>query len=296
MDPDQKAQELFDEAEKKLKRQWFVFGPKYDEAQELFTSAGNKWKSTKNWASAGQAFMKASDCHNQLDSKHESASALVEAAQCFKKAFSRDLAITCFQQANEFYIDMGRFTSAAKYEKELGDLAKEESKIDQALLHYKKAADYYSSEDQTSGVNNCLMAAADLCSTGKQYAEAVELYEQIARNCKTKTLLNYHVKDYLFKAMLCSLAMAANKPGGEGVDAAKQQLQRYCNMDVHFGKGRDYELLEKVIEAVETQDLDLLSQAVAEYESVCTLDDWKVTVLHTIQQSMEKAEENLDLC
>ena len=44
---------------------------------------------------------------------------------------------------------MGRFTSAAKYEKELGDLAKEESKIDQALLHYKKAADYYSSEDQT---------------------------------------------------------------------------------------------------------------------------------------------------
>ena len=66
-----------------------------------------------------------------------------------------------------------------------------------------------------SGVNNCLMAAADLCSTGKQYAEAVELYEQIARNCKTKTLLNYHVKDYLFKAMLCSLAMAANKPGGE---------------------------------------------------------------------------------
>ena len=51
-----------------------------------------------------------------------------------------------------------------------------------------------------------------------------------------------------------------------------------------------------MIEAVETQDLDLLSQAVAEYESVCTLDDWKVTVLHTIQQSMEKAEENLDLC
>lgn len=294
---DRKAQEMFIDAEKKLKK-WFTFGDKWNEAQELFTNAGNKWKAAKNWRSAGEAFMRAADCHTKLESKHEAAGALVEAGQCFRKAAALDSAVLCFGQANELYIDMGRFTNAAKYQKELGGMFKADGKEDKAIEHYRRAADYYHGEDQTSGANACLLQVADMCSLAGRYREAVEVYEQVARGCLEKKLLTYHTKEHLFKAMVCTLAMVAGKPGSPEIEKAKESLTRYSNMDLHFGSGREFELLQQLVEAVELQDEDLVSRAVAEYDSVCTLDDWKTMMLLTIKRSLspEEVEANLDLC
>lgn len=47
-----------------------------------------------------------------------------------------------------------------------------------------------------------------------------------------------------------------------------------------------------------TQDEELVSQAVAEYDSVSTLDEWKTSMLLVIKRSLspEEVEKNLDLC
>jgi len=294
---ERRAQQMFEDAEKRLKK-WLSFGGnKWEEAAELFTNAGNKWKSIKNWRGAAQAFSRASDCHTKLDSKHDAATALVEAGQCYRKALALSDAVLCYTSANEMYIDMGRFTNAAKNEKELGDMFKAEAKVEDAVKHYRKAADYYSGEDQTSSANTCLLQVADLLSLDSQYTEAASIYEQVARGSMDKKLLTYHVKEYLFKALVCQLAAAASQPGSNEIEKVKDTLTRYTNLDIHFSSGREFELLQQLILAVETQDEDLVSKATAEYESVCTIDDWKITLLLAIKRavSAEEIENNLDL-
>eukprot|EP00667_Euglena_gracilis_P019237 EG_transcript_20567 len=294
---EKKAQQMFDDAEKRLKK-WLSFGNKWEEAVELFMNAGNKWKATKNWRAAGEAFSRAADCHTKLESKHDAASALVEAGQCHRKANNVEAAVQCFQHANELWIDLGRFPNAAKHEKEMGDMFKEKDDTDRAIKHYRKAADYYLGEDQSSAANGCLLQVADLCSADGRYAEAAEIYEQVARSSMEKKLLAYHVKEYLFKAMVCHLALVAGQPGSPDIEKVKETFGRYATMDLHFSNGREYELIEALIKAVETQDEELVSQAVAEYDSVSTLDEWKTSMLLVIKRSLspEEVEKNLDLC
>eukprot|EP00668_Euglena_longa_P045854 GGOE01061536.1.p1 GENE.GGOE01061536.1~~GGOE01061536.1.p1 ORF type:complete len:325 (-),score=133.74 GGOE01061536.1:255-1121(-) len=288
---------MFDDAEKRLKK-WLSFGNKWEEAVELFMNAGNKWKAAKNWRAAGEAFSRASDCHAKLESKHDAASALVEAGQCFRKANNTEGAVQCFQHANELWIDLGRFTNAAKHEKELGDMFKENDDTDRAIKHYRKAADYYMGEDQSSAANSCLLQVADIASTDGRYDEAAELYEQVARSSMDKKLLAYHVKEYLFKAMICHLALVAKQPGSPDIEKAKEKFDRYVTMDLHFNNSREYELLAALITAVETQDEDLVAHAVAEYDAVSTLDEWKTSMLLVIKRSLspDEVEKNLDLC
>jgi len=51
----------------------------------------------KKWTSAGAAFCKAADIRMQLQNKHESASNLIDAAGCFKKADPQQ-AVSCYNR------------------------------------------------------------------------------------------------------------------------------------------------------------------------------------------------------
>lgn len=85
---------------------------------------------------------------------------LVDAANCYKKV-SPEKAVKCLEQTIEIYVDMGRFTTAAKhhisiaeiYESDLVDFGK-------TVDHYQIAADYYSGEESKASANRCLLKVA----------------------------------------------------------------------------------------------------------------------------------------
>ena len=56
------------------------FGNKYEEAAELLEKACNNYKLAKAWGKAAEGFELLADCHLKSDSKHDAASACVEAA------------------------------------------------------------------------------------------------------------------------------------------------------------------------------------------------------------------------
>ena len=55
----------------------------------------------------------------------------------------------CLRMAVDFYTDEGRFSMAAKHEKELAELYEAESQFDKASEAFQTAADYYEGENAT---------------------------------------------------------------------------------------------------------------------------------------------------
>ena len=74
-------------------------GNKYEDAAELLEKACNNYKLAKIWREAASAFELLADCHLKSDSKHDAASAMVDAANANKKV-SVDAAIANLRRAS----------------------------------------------------------------------------------------------------------------------------------------------------------------------------------------------------
>ena len=153
-----KAQELLVKAEKRL-NSWtnFLSGEnKYDAAAEMYSKAANLFKVSKNWSEAGKAFEQVAQCHIKLKSAHEAATAYQDAANCYKKVDSSH-AVLVYKEAVAIQIDLGRFTTAAKLQKEIADLCESDGDTAGAMDAYQQAADWYQAEESTSAANQCLL-------------------------------------------------------------------------------------------------------------------------------------------
>lgn len=58
--------------------------------------------------------------------------------------------------------DAGRFSNAAKLQNYIGEIYEADDKKEEALENYRKAADFFSGENQTSSANNMLVKVAQL--------------------------------------------------------------------------------------------------------------------------------------
>ena len=83
-----------------------------------------------------------------------------DAANCYKKIDS-ERAVLLYSEAVAVYIDLGRFTTAAKLQKEIGELKEAENDLPGAADAYQQAADFYAGEESSSQSNQCLLKVTD---------------------------------------------------------------------------------------------------------------------------------------
>lgn len=278
-----KADELMDKANKRLKGGFSLFGgtQKWEDAQELYTKAGNSYKIAKKWDKAGEAFTKAAECHLKLQSKHEAAQSYINAAICYKKTNTTiTTAVQCMKQGIEFYVEEGRFSIAAKHQKELAELFEEQADLDNAIAAYQTAADFYEGENSASAANQCLLKVALFSAQLERYDKAIELYEQIATQSIDNNLLKWSVKDYFLRAGLCHLAKG-------DIVAAEHALERYTDMDATFSSQRECKFLTELVNAVKNCDVEAFTNAVVEFDSISPLDSWKTSILLKVKNSIK---------
>lgn len=55
-----------------------------------------------------------------------------------------------------------------------------------------------------------------------------------------------------------------------------------------FSDSREYKLVKKLLEKLETQDVDGFSEAVAEYDAVSRLDPWFTSILLKIKKQISQ--------
>ena len=62
-------------------------------------------------------------------------------------------------KAVELFVDMGRLNMAAKNLQQMAEVYEKDNDVDTAITFYQRAAEFYSTEDQTSTGNNCTLKA-----------------------------------------------------------------------------------------------------------------------------------------
>ncbi|GAV62462.1 TPR_8 domain-containing protein [Cephalotus follicularis] len=276
-----RAEEFEKKAEKKLTG-WGIFGSKHEDAADLFDKAANSFKLAKSWDKAGQAYVKLANCHLKLDSKHEAAQAYVDAAHCYKKSNTSE-SISCLERAIAMFCDIGRLSMAARYYKEIAELYESEQNIEQAVVNFERAADFFQNEEITTTANQCKQKVAQYAAQLEQYQKSIEIYEEIARQSLNNNLLKYGVKGHLLNAGICQLCKG-------DVVAITNALEKYQELDPTFSATREYRLLADIAAAIDEEDVAKFTDVIKEFDSMTPLDSWKTTLLLRVKEKLKAKE------
>jgi len=248
--------------------------------------AANMVKLGKQWDEAGQAFMRACDMLLKADSKHEAAGNYVNASNCFRKGTQKEAAVDCLKLAVELFTDEGRFSIAAKHQKEIAEMYEQDNMFKEAAEAYQTAADYYDGEGSTSSANQMMLKVAHYCALDEQYAKAIEIYEDVAKKSLESNLLKWGVKEYFMKAILCHLA-------NNDLVSAQKAYEKYCEMDISFSTTREGKFVNDIMAAVEAYDVDKFTDVVREYDTITKLDQWKTKLLLKTKNLIKSEEDEL---
>ena len=123
----------------------------------MLARAANLFKMAKKWGQAGDTFTSIAQHHVKEGSKHDAATNLVDAANCYRKTDPKGATVT-FQKAIDIYTEMGRFTIAAKHHQTIAEICETElADLEKAMVHYEQAADYFRGEESNSSANKCML-------------------------------------------------------------------------------------------------------------------------------------------
>ncbi|KAK4698130.1 alpha-soluble NSF attachment protein, partial [Phenoliferia sp. Uapishka_3] len=255
---------------------------KFEEAHDLYVSAGNAFKMEKKWKESGDCFCKAAEMALKGEEKDDAANDYWTASKSYKKTHP-ELAVASLQRTIGLYKEKGRFRQAADREKEIAGIFQQEGgNLPAALEAFEAAGDLYQSEDATATANSCYKEAADLAATLEQYPRAVKHFETVAAASLSSPLTRYSVKEYYLKAGMCWLATG-------DVVSTKRAYDNYAAADGTFASTREAKFLVAITDAFDAGDPDTYTGAVAEYDRLTKLDNWKTGILLKIKNAI--AEE-----
>lgn len=266
--PALKGRELYDKALKKLSG-WGLFGNKNEEAAELLEQAATQLKIGKLWKEAAEAYTKLAELQkNKLESSYDAAMSYVDAAKCITKVEPR-AATGLLRTAVDLFTSLGRLNMAARQLREAAEVMEKDGQKDEAILYYTQAADLFMIENSTSDASKCKLKIAEFSAETGDYAKAMELFEEAAKASLESNLLKYSAKGHLLNAGICAV-------NHMDPDDVKAKVEDYRELDLNFGGSREEKLLNELAEAMENQDDAAFAAAVADYDSMTRLDQWRV--------------------
>ena len=293
MAEEERANGFMEEAHKKIESSKTFFGSmfggrsKIEDAAELYLRAANSYKMAKKWSAAGKAFTEVAKLQlEQLQSKHEAAQQYVEASKCYRKGDFQE-AVECLERAIEIFTDMGRFSIAAKHHVSIAEIYESTGllDVDQAIIHYTQAADYFKGEESSSAANKCLLKVAMYAAQQEDYKKAINIYEEVAAVSIESDLLKYSAREYFFKATLARMCDCM-ETDPDSPDSIQGVTERYCQMFPAFEDSREMKLLQKIVEAHMEDSVDSFTAAVSDYDAISRLDQWYTTLLLRIKNKI----------
>lgn len=283
-DSEDKADAIIEKIDKRLKSV-SIFSSKtsrLEEAEEEYQKAANLFKVAKKWDKAGDTFRKLANVSVQLGNKHQGATSLIDASNCFRKSNIED-SVKCLQEASEIFTDIGKFSPAAKAQKEIGEILEENNDYEGAVKAFDTAADYYSGENSQSLANGCRIKSGGLYALLEKYEKAIEIFEQVGMTSVDSPLTKFNAKDHFFRAAICHLCT------GDLV-STERSIQKYCDWDTSFQTQREHKLLAAILHAYKEFDVDEFTGAVGDYDSISKLDNWKTTMLLRIKTAIKSGQ------
>jgi len=293
---ERKGDELVAEAEKKLKGGFSFFGSKttkMEEAAELYDKAAAQYKLSKSWQEAGDAYVKAAELCEKTKNDTEGCNHYINAAKAYKNISSKD-SLKFYKIAVDLHTANNRFSTAAKLYKEIAELEEKDMNVVGAMKAWNDAADCYFAEDSTTSGNQCLLQVATLAATDGDYKRAASLFEKVARSCldQGSKLVQYSVKDYLYKAALCKFVQCAKDGDCKAVESA---IDQYKDLFPAFDGCRECKFLEEAVKAFDDNDVEAFTGHVFKFDQVLKLDNWQASMLLEIKTALKTGKPSAEL-
>ncbi|OWB81732.1 hypothetical protein B5S33_g351 [[Candida] boidinii] len=263
---------------------------RYEEAADIYTQAANIYKLQRKNALAGQTFEKAANAQIKADSSDEASNTLVEAYKSYKMEVPIEAA-RCLSKAIEMFVARGQFRRGANFKVDLAELYENElTDVKNAIASYEDAAEWYRGDSAQALSNKCSLKAADLYCDEQigDYDKAATVYERIAKESLNNNLAKWSLKEYFLKAILCRLATNNDYASGNAL------LNRFTQWDPTFSSTREYEFLNKLIQAVKDGNSDEIANASRDYDKIARLDALKIRILNKIKSSVTEAPDELE--
>lgn len=277
-----KGDELFKKADGHAKAMFFK---DYDKANEYYTSAAAQYKLDKNYERAGEAYMRAGDAAMQGKNQFEATQAYVEAANAYKKCDVKK-AGTMLQIAIQMNIDQNRLGQAARLEKDFAEALEEEGQLKAAIEHYKNAYKFFFAEDQPQAASQCQIKMAKIHGELDEFDLATKLYEEIG-SMQARGNLKHHAKEYFFRATLCQATAVTNDNRDEKTAEVREAYENYQTIDPNLRNSRESEFIEKLLDSLTENNMELFDDAVSDLNDNRMLDDWKTHILLVIKKNFE---------
>ncbi len=89
--------------------------------------------------------------------------------------------MACLERAIEQYLEMGRFSLAAKHHQSIAETLEADGDLTKAIHHYEQAADYFKGEESNAAANKALLKVAQHAAQLEDYVKAIKVYEDVSR-------------------------------------------------------------------------------------------------------------------
>ncbi|RYG50073.1 hypothetical protein EON67_05935 [archaeon] len=123
----------------------------------------------------------------------------------------------------------GGCVASLQLHQELAEMLETEEQYAEAIHNFEQAANFFTAENSTGAAQKASVRIAHHCAIMPEpdLRRSAELFERVAGECLSNNLLKFQAKNYLFNAVLCTLAR------GDVVDA-EHNLNKYKDMDYTF--------------------------------------------------------------
>lgn len=276
------ADSMFHDAQKKINKTFFK---DYEGAQELFGKAAARYKLDRDYARAGESYMKAADCAIKNKDNFATGGFYADAANAYKKVDMKK-AGEMIDLAVRMQIDNNRLGGAAKLIQEYADALADQGSSMEALPLYEKAMNYYNAEDQKSSSQKCMLAMAAIYGENDNFDKSLMYYERVANNMLGGPL-KFQAQTYFLNAMLCRYAMVTNDNRFEASEECGEALAGYMQADMYLKGTRECEFLQLILDSISDCDVDKFERGVSLLQDIKKLDDWRTHVLLVVKHNME---------
>jgi len=286
---EQKGDELMAQAEKRLGAIAFFNPGKWDDAVDLFEKASAQYKMAKSWEKAGDSLIRAAEVAETKDSEVSAADFYKQAAGMYKKV-SPEEAARVYQMLATKHMQNNNFSTAAKMYKTVAELFEEDNEYQFAMNAYQQASDCYLAEDQEVHSRQMLLKVAHYAALLKDYARAVELFEQVSQGSLEK-ISKWSCKEYLFNALICLLAMHAK---ANSINVVEDKLHEYNNMYPPLEGTREERFILASIEAVKSLNPRDFQDAINEYDQIQRFTEWQSGILLDVKDVIRHGTDGGD--
>lgn len=256
---------------------WKTSKTQYQSVINLYREAGRIYKTRKEYNLAKECLLKSAYCNMTIKDKDGIASDYLELARISKYISSQDAAkyySICINQ----YAKINKFNLCAKYSLELAELHETINMI-KAINSYKQAVEFMAKYNDEPTIISCRLKVGNLLATNKNYAEAINIYEELAIDCRKSDVARYLVDELIFKAGLCRLCRggALDMESGYG---------KYIVLNPDFRSTSESLYLTQLAEAVREKSSEKFNKIVEEGLTK-EINSWETDILLKLRDKFE---------